>query len=112
MCLAIVNLLLGLTLVKVGRQRHSLVLVANGKHVLTDVYTTAAAIVGLSLVWMTRQQNLDPLSAIAIGFLIMAGGFSLLRDPPLPDSMDRMPGDLNQATGGRHCQLPRTQCHP
>ena len=78
-CLAVINLALGITLVTVGRRNSSIVLVANGKHVLTDVYTTAAAIVGLALVLLTGRDILDPLSAILIGFLIMAGGFSLLR---------------------------------
>ena len=55
--LAVINLALGVTLVTVGRQHNSIVLVANGKHVLTDVYTTAAAIVGLVLVLATGQRN-------------------------------------------------------
>lgn len=91
--LAVVNLVLGLTLVMVGRKSNSIVLIANGKHVLTDVYTTAAAIVGLVLVLATGKEILDPISAIAIGFLIMAGGFSLLRSA-VAGLMDRMPADL------------------
>lgn len=93
--LAVVNLILGVTLVKVGRKSNSIVLIANGKHVLTDVYTTAAAIVGLILVLATGKEILDPISAIAIGFLIMAGGFSLLRSA-VAGLMDRMPVDLKR----------------
>lgn len=92
--LAVVNLLLGLALVTVGKRHHSIVLVANGQHVLTDVYTTAAALVGLSLVWITGRDILDPVAAILIGLLIMAGGFSLLRGA-VAGLMDRMPVDLN-----------------
>ncbi len=92
--LALVNLALGAALMYVGKQHHSIVLVANGKHVLTDVYTTAAAIVGLFLVWLTGRSVLDPVAAIAIGFFIMAGGFSLLRSS-VAGLMDRMPPDLN-----------------
>jgi cation diffusion facilitator family transporter len=77
--LAILNLLLGVALIKVGRRHQSLVLIANGKHVLTDVYTTAAAIVGLGLVLLTGMQILDPLAAILIGALIMLGGYQLIR---------------------------------
>ena len=93
-CLAVINLALGITLVTVGRRNSSIVLVANGKHVLTDVYTTAAAIVGLVLVLLTGREILDPLSAIVIGFLIMAGGFSLLRSA-IAGLMDRMPAELS-----------------
>ncbi len=66
-------------LISVGRKHQSLVLIANGKHVLTDVYTTAAAIVGLGLVMLTGQEILDPLAAILIGGLIMLGGYHLIR---------------------------------
>ncbi len=93
--LAIVNLVLGLTLVAVGRRHNSIVLIANGKHVLTDVFTTAAAIIGLTLVLITGNDILDPLAAIVIGFMIMAGGFSLLRSA-LAGLMDRIPRDLSQ----------------
>ncbi len=93
--LALINLALGTALVAIGKRNNSIVLEANGKHVLTDVYTTAAAIVGLILVLLTGRTILDPLAAIAIGFLIMAGGFSLLRSA-VAGLMDRMPPDLNQ----------------
>ncbi len=93
--LAIVNLALGVTLVAIGRRTHSIVLIANGKHVLTDVYTTAAAIIGLVLVLATGKEILDALAAIVIGFFIMAGGFSLLRSA-VAGLMDRMPKELNR----------------
>lgn len=97
--LAVINLALGVLLVVVGRQRNSLVLSANGKHVLSDVYTTAAAIVGLFLVLLTGQKILDPLAAIAIGFLIMASGVSLMRSA-VAGLMDRMPPELNEQLEG------------
>ncbi len=77
--LAATNLGLGLALLRVGRRHNALVLIANGKHVLTDVWTTAAAIVGLVLVRLTGIAWLDPAAAIAIGGLIMFSGVSLLK---------------------------------
>ena len=44
---ALVNLLLGLVLVMVGRRTKSIVLIADGKHVLTDVVTTVGVVLGL-----------------------------------------------------------------
>ncbi|MCP4190114.1 MAG: cation transporter [Planctomycetaceae bacterium] len=77
--LAIINLALGITLVMIGKRQNSLVVKSNGIHVLTDVYTTAAAIVGLGLIMLTGYENLDPIAAILIGFLIMYNGFGMVR---------------------------------
>ncbi len=77
--LAAINLVLGTVLIHVGRRHNTLVLIANGKHVLTDVWTTAAALVGLGLVRLTGVQWLDPAAAIAIAGIIMISGLSLLK---------------------------------
>ena len=77
--LAVINLALGATLVMVGKRHNSLVVVSNGHHVLSDVYTTAAAIVGLLLVALTGQKMADPIAAILIGFLIMYSGLKMMR---------------------------------
>lgn len=77
--LASINLALGISLITVGRRHNSLVVISNGKHVLTDVYTTAAAIVGLFLIMLTGYKPLDPIAAILIGFLIMYNGFQMVR---------------------------------
>ena len=63
----------------IGKRQNSLVVKSNGIHVLTDVYTTAAAIVGLGLIMLTGYENLDPIAAILIGFLIMYNGFGMVR---------------------------------
>jgi len=77
--LAAVNLALGLALVRVGRRHGSMVIIANGRHVLADVWTTAAAIVGLGLVLLTGVDVLDPIAALLIGGYILIAGASLIR---------------------------------
>jgi len=77
--LAVLNLALGTALVRIGRRCHSAVLIANGQHVLSDVWTTAAALVGVGLVMLTGVTWLDPLAALLIGFVILASGYSLIR---------------------------------
>lgn len=77
--LALINLALGLALVHVGRRHNALILLANGKHVLADMWTTAAAIVGVGLVLLTGAQWLDPVAALCIGVYIMATGIALIR---------------------------------
>ncbi len=77
--LTLVNLVLGLVLVRVGRKHNALILVSNGKHVLADVLTTGAAIIGVGLVLLTGREWLDPLAALFIGVVIMVSGVRLLR---------------------------------
>lgn len=69
--LAAVNAVLGLWLVHVGRTHNALVLVANGHHVLTDMWTSVGVIVGVALVWLTGIEWLDPLVALLVGMNIL-----------------------------------------
>ncbi len=77
--LALVNLALGLTLVRVGRRTHSLVLVANGHHVLTDMWTSLGVVVGIGLVWWTGAVWLDPVVALVLGVNIVWTSGGLMR---------------------------------
>src|SRR4029079_10463109 len=62
----VINALWSFLLIRVGRRRRSLVLVADGKHLLTDVLTSAGVIVGLGLAVLTGWALLGPLLA-AVG---------------------------------------------
>lgn len=75
-----VNALLGWHLVRTGRQTGSMALVADGRHVLTDVWTSAAVIAGLAAVWATDIVWLDPVIALLAAANILASGWRLLRD--------------------------------
>lgn len=77
--LAAVNLVLGIALVRVGKQHDELILVANGKHVLSDMWTTVAAIVGVALVMLTGRPWFDSVAALLIGLWIVGTGIALLR---------------------------------
>ena len=78
-CAGAVNLLLGTYLVRRGKKTNSLTLIADGKHVLTDSYTSIGVIIGISLVIITKFQLLDPLFAIAIALNILVTGYKLMR---------------------------------
>lgn len=85
--LGLVNLALGVTLVRVGRKRNALILVANGKHVLTDMWTSAGVVVGVSAVWIgTRVSDaawivyIDPVVAVIMGLNILISGAKLMRE--------------------------------
>jgi cation diffusion facilitator family transporter len=77
--LAAINLALGLALIRVGRRYNTLILVANGQHVLSDMWTTAGAIAGVGLVMLTGIPWLDPLAALLVGAWIMYSGGALVR---------------------------------
>ena len=93
--LALFNLVLGVTLVRIGRKHNKLILIANGKHVLSDMWTTVAAIAGLGLVTLTDATWLDPLAALIIGGIIMASGISLVRGS-YAGLMDTVDPDVSQ----------------
>lgn len=76
---ALINLGLGLALVRVGRRTGSLAVEANGHHTLTDVVTSGAVLLGVGLVWLTDLLILDPLVAILAGLHILRSGVRLMR---------------------------------
>ena len=76
---SLINLAVGLTLQRVGRAHRSMTLVADGKHLLTDVWTSVGVLVGIALVALTGWQPLDPIVALAVGMNILWTGFRLLR---------------------------------
>lgn len=73
------NLAVGVLLVRSGRRYRSSTLEADGKHLLTDVWTTVGVIVGMALVWLTGWQILDPIVALIVGANILVTGYRLLR---------------------------------
>ncbi len=75
-----VNLFLGTYLIRMGKKTSSLTLIADGKHVLTDSYTSIGVIIGVSLVMITDFQLLDPLFAIAVALNILFTGYKLIRE--------------------------------
>ena len=75
---SIINALLGWYLVRTGRRNHSLILEANGKHVLTDSWTSFGVVAGLGLVLLTRWKPFDPLCAIAVALNILWSGGHLV----------------------------------
>lgn len=75
---AAVNLALGLFLISTGRKNKSLVVEANGRHVMTDVWTSAGAVAGLFIAQMTGMLWLDPVIALVFGANIIREGGKLV----------------------------------
>lgn len=76
----VLNAGLGWYLIRMGRRGQSLILEANGKHVLTDSWTSFGVVAGLGLVMLTKWKPFDPLLAIAVAINILwAGGHLVWR---------------------------------
>jgi len=75
---AAINAGLGWYLVRTGRRTHSLILEADGKHVLTDSWTSFGVVGGLCLVLVTGWKPFDPLCAIAVALNIVWSGGHLI----------------------------------
>ena len=75
---SIINAALGWYLLRTGRRTHSLILEANGKHVLTDSWTSFGVVGGLALVLLTGWKPFDPLFAIAVALNILWSGGHLV----------------------------------
>ncbi len=76
---ALINGALGAYLVWLGRRKKSLILEANGKHVLTDCWTSAAVLVGLGLAIVTKWLPWDPICGILMAVNILVAGGGLIR---------------------------------
>src|SRR5207302_1332762 len=75
---SIVNAGLGWYLLRTGRKNNSLILEANGKHVLTDSWTSFGVVGGLCLVLVTGWKPFDPLFAIGVALNILWSGARLV----------------------------------
>lgn len=77
---SIVNLVLGLFLIKKGKKTNSIILIADGKHVLTDSITSFGVVFGLIIVLITDIKIFDPIVAIFVAMNILFTGYKLVRE--------------------------------
>ena len=76
----IINGVLGYYLLRMGKRRKSVILEANGKHVLTDSWTSFGVVIGLTLTWTTGWLPWDPIFAIITAANILVSGFGLIKN--------------------------------
>lgn len=113
----LINLGLGTYLIKVGRREENMMVISNGKHTLTDVWTSGGAVATLLIIKFTNFIILDSLVAGALAFYIMYEGFKLLkysidglmdsRDPKIDKDIRRelskeLPGSMREVHNLRH----------
>jgi len=76
---SLINGGLGFFLIAIGKKHRSLILEANGRHVLTDCWTSIGVVVGLLLAMFTGWLEFDPLVAILVALNILWSGGHLIR---------------------------------
>lgn len=76
---SVVNLAVGLLLIRGGRRYRSITVEADGRHLLTDVLTSVGVITGVIVVGVTGLRWLDPTVALLVALNIVVVGTSLLR---------------------------------
>lgn len=76
----VINALWSWVLIREGRRLRSPALVADGKHLLTDLWTSGGVIVGVVLIAFTGWLILDPLIAALMALNIIWSGYSLMRE--------------------------------
>lgn len=73
-----INFVVGRQLLRASKRLDSIILEADGHHLLSDVWTSLAVVGGLVLAHFTRIAWLDPLLALLVGLNIARIGFDLL----------------------------------
>ena len=68
---SLINLAVARLLLRVGRQQRSIILEADGKHLMSDVFSSAAVLVAMGIVRLTGWDVLDPLIALLMSAYII-----------------------------------------
>ncbi len=76
---AVINLVVGLIGVKNGKKNQSVALVASGRHLISDSYSTFGIIAGLLLILITSLNWIDSAIAIIFSIIIIYTGYKILR---------------------------------
>ena len=76
---AVVNYIAGAICKNAGKKNNSLALIASGKHLQTDTYSTIGIIIGLAIIYYTKIWWMDSAVAILFAFIIMFTGYKIVR---------------------------------
>jgi cation diffusion facilitator family transporter len=76
----IANYLMGTYLIKKGKSHHSTLMIADGKHLITDTVSSIGLVMGLVIIYFTKIYWLDNVIAIIFGVYIFITGYQLLKE--------------------------------
>ncbi len=97
---AVANFLTGMYSINVGKKNNSLALVASGKHLQSDTYSTIGIVLGMALIYLTGWIWLDSLVAIGFAFFIIYTGYTIVRSS-IAGIMDEADNALLEKLVGR-----------
>lgn len=100
---AVINFLVGSYCIKTGKKNQSLALIASGKHLQSDTWSTVGVVMGLLLIWASGLVWIDNLVALLFGLYIIYTGYKILRssiagimDEADNELLEKMLGLLNK----------------
>ncbi len=76
---AVINFIAGWICVRTGKKNDSAALVASGKHLQSDTYSTVGIVAGLILIYMVGWRWLDSAVAILFALIIIFTGYKIIR---------------------------------
>ncbi len=76
---AVVNFVMGYFCLQTGKRNNSLALMASGKHLQSDTWSTVGIIAGLILLYFTGLKWIDGVVAILFSCFIIYTGYTILR---------------------------------
>lgn len=76
---AIINFIVGKICINTGRKNKSLQLIAGGKHLITDTWSTASIFVGLLIIYFTGYNFIDTAIAFVVAVFIIYSGYKIVR---------------------------------
>jgi cation diffusion facilitator family transporter len=84
---AVVNFIAGSICLATGKRNKSLQLIAGGKHLITDTYSTIGILAGLAVIYFTGYTIIDSLIACIVAIIIIYTGYTIVR-PSIAGIMD------------------------
>lgn len=75
----VVNFFVGSYAIRQGKKANSLALIAGGKHLQSDTYSTIGIVIGLVLIYFTKQVIIDSIVAAVFGLVIIYTGYKIIR---------------------------------
>ncbi|HWK79176.1 MAG TPA: cation diffusion facilitator family transporter [Thermomicrobiales bacterium] len=76
---SLINLMVALRLFRAAKEYRSITLEADGKHLITDVWTSVGVVIGIGAVALTGWHRLDPIIALVVAANIVWTGYQLMR---------------------------------
>ncbi len=77
--IAIINIIIAIKLIRIGKKNNSLAIVSTGKLFQIDFFTTAAVAIGITLLILTGNDKIDSIIALALGVYVIYDGYKILR---------------------------------